>query len=64
MSRRLVKLQTLFAKLEGRYGAEDDAVREIGQQLQQLEKLQAERRRPTPRPQRPDAARPHAPRQL
>ena len=44
MSRRLVKLQTLFAKLEGRYGAQDEAVQEIGQQLRVLELLEVERK--------------------
>jgi hypothetical protein len=44
MSRRLVKLQTLFAKLETRYGAEDEAVQELGQQLRALEQLEAERK--------------------
>jgi hypothetical protein len=54
MSRRLVKLQTLFAKLEGRYGTQDEAVQELGQQLRVLEQLEAERkanrREPAQRP--------------
>lgn len=44
MSRHLAKLQVLFQKLESRYGAEDEAVRQVGEQLRTLEQLESARR--------------------
>lgn len=59
MSRHLAKLETLFHKLEARYGADDEAVQQLGQQLKVLEMLelnqkeflrQPVRERPDPSP--------------
>lgn len=41
MSRHLDHLQHLTAKLKGRYGEDDDSVRELERQLKQLEGLEA-----------------------
>ncbi|SCX65973.1 hypothetical protein [Variovorax sp. EL159] len=41
MSRHLLKLQHLFAKLQTRYGENDEAVRELGAQLAALEMIEA-----------------------
>lgn len=41
MSRHLLKLQHLFAKLQTRYGEDDEAVRELGAQLAALEMIEA-----------------------
>ena len=51
MSRHLVYLNSLFSKMKGRYGEDDEAVRQLGVEVEKLKEVEtahlARRRPPT-----------------
>jgi hypothetical protein len=49
MSKRLIKIQGLFRKLEARYGQDDPDVQEVGARLKELEGLKAQGKKPQSR---------------